>query len=420
MFQKTVLDNGIRVVTESHRYANAVSTGLFVETGTRDENAREAGLTHFLEHMVFKGTKHRNAYAIAKELEAVGGDLNAYTTQEYTCFHATTLREHFDLQLDVLCDLVLNATFVARETEMEKQVVVQEIAMTLDQPEEIVFDLFYDELFGEHQLGRPILGTEESVSGFTRKDVKKYYETRYTNKNIVISCAGNIDHEEVVKKIEKHMGKMRRRFSDRKRKRPRFHPLRQIINKDTEQVQIVVGLPCSSFKDDLRFEAFIVNGLLGGGMTSRLYQSVREKRGLAYTIYSQLVTFTDIGTIAIYAGTDVKQARNVLDLIGKGISDLKRKRISEADLRLYKTQIRGGILLGADDVENRMSSLGINEMVFGEYRPVDEVVSEIESVTAKSVKQFVDKYISTESAACMIMGPIDENKWKWPKYFAQS
>jgi predicted Zn-dependent peptidase len=216
------------------------------------------------------------------------------------------------------------------------------------------------------------------------------------------------------------MGKMKRRYNPRNRRRPKFHQLREIVSKETEQVQIVVGLPCSSFKDELRFEAFIVNGMLGGGMTSKLYQSVREKRGLAYTIYSQLVTFTDIGTIAIYAGTDAKQAKGVLNLIEKCLADLRRKRINESDLKLYKTQIRGGILLGADDVENRMSSLGVNEMVFGEYRPVDEVVSEIESVTVKSIKQFIERYVSSEKAACMIMGPIDEKKWKWPKGFSKN
>lgn len=417
MFQKTILDNGIRVVTEAHRFANAVSTGIFVETGTRDELDREAGLTHFLEHMVFKGTKNRSAYGIARELEAVGGDLNAYTTQEYTCFHATTLSEHFDLQLDVLCDLVLNATFQPKELEREKQVVLQEIAMTGDQPDEHVFDIFYDELFGTHRLGRPILGTESSVAGFSRQDVKKYYETRYTNKNIVVSCAGNVDHEQVVKKLEKLMGRMKRRLSVRPRRRPRFHNLRRLISKETEQVQIVVGLPASSFKDKLRFEAFIVNGLLGGGMTSRLYQSVREKRGLAYTIYSQLVTFTDMGTVAIYAGTDVKHTKSVLELIQKGLLDIRRKKLSPSDLNLFKTQVRGGILMGADDVDNRMSSLGINEMVFGEYRPVGQVVADIEAVTLKSVKDYIDQYISIDDAAILIMGPVDQKKWTWPKGF---
>lgn len=416
MFQKTVLENGIRVVTESHRYANAVSTGVFVETGTRDEKPEEAGLTHFLEHMVFKGTRRRSAFGIAKELEAVGGDLNAYTTQEYTCFHATTLREHLDLQLDVLCDLMLNATFDRKELEREKQVVLQEISMTADNPEEYVFDLFYDEIFGSHQLGRPILGTEKSVSSFQRSLLKRFYETRYTNKNIVVSCAGNVDHEEVVKKVEKLLGGMKRRMSDRKRRKPRMTPLRRVVTKESEQVQIVVGLPAASFRDQQRFEAFIVNGLLGGGMTSRLYQSVRERRGLAYTIYSQLVTFTDVGTIAIYAGTDAKHVGTVLGVIEKVLMDLTRKKISESDLKLFKTQVRGGILLGADDVENRMSSLGINEMIFGEYRPVDRVVEEIDSVTTKSVRDYVQRTIDLDSAAVMIMGPVGPGDLKWPEH----
>lgn len=408
MYQKTVLDNGIRVVTESHRHTNAVSVGIWLLTGTRDEKESEAGLSHFLEHMVFKGTRHRNAFKIALELEAVGGDLNAFTTQEYTCFHATTLREHLPLQLDVLCDLVTHANFNIRELEREKLVVLQEIAMTTDQPEEYVFDVFYDDVYGKDRLGRPILGNEESVKSFKKSDLINYYNRRYTPQNMVISCAGDVDHEAVVKLVEKYLGRLKRRYDKRPRRKPKFCSFRKVIEKDTEQVQILVGAPAASFKDELRFEAFILNSFLGGGMTSKLYQSIREKRGLAYTVYSQITTFTDCGVMTIYAGTDSRQAKPVLNLIMSEMKKIKSKRISESDLKLFKTQVRGSILLGADDVENRMNSLGVNEMVFGEYRPVKQIVDELERVSTKSLRRYIEEYLSEEQLAVLVMGKVPD------------
>ncbi len=409
-FSKSVLANGVRVVTEFHPHSNAVATGLWIETGTRDEHDHEAGLSHFLEHMVFKGTKKRNAYKIARELEAVGGDLNAFTTQEYTCFHAMSLKDDFGLQVDVLCDLVKNATFDNEELKRERSVVIQEISMTVDQPEEYLFDVFFDEIYGEHKLGRPILGTADVVGKFTKKDVLNYYNRRYANKNIIVSCAGGIDHEKVVQLVDKELGHLKRRLDMRKRTKPKFIPIRKVFHRDSEQVQILVGTPASHFKSEDRFEGFILNSLLGGGMTSKLYQTIREKRGLAYSVYSQLTSFVDVGVSTVYAGTEAKNVKTVLNLILQEFARLRKRKISESDLRLFKTQVRGAILLGADDVENRMNSLGVNEMIFAEYRSVDRIIEDIEKVTTKSLKHYVEKYLSENTLAILIMGGVDEVK----------
>lgn len=409
-FSKSVLSNGVRVVTEFHSHSNAVATGLWIETGTRDEHDNEAGLSHFLEHMVFKGTKKRNTYTIARELEAVGGDLNAFTTQEYTCFHATTLKDDFNLQIDVLCDLVKNATFDSAELKREKGVVLQEIAMTVDQPEEHLFDIFFDQVYGDHKLGRPILGTADVVSKFTRKDVLNYYNRRYANKNIIVSCAGGVDHEKVVQLVDKQLGTLKRRLDVRKRTKPKFLPIRTVVPRETEQVQILVGTPASHFKSEDRFEGFILNSLLGGGMTSKLYQTIREKRGLAYSVYSQLTSFVDTGVSSVYAGTEPKNVNTVLGLITQEFARLRKRKVSESDLKLFKTQVRGAILLGADDIENRMNSLGVNEMIFGQYRSVERVIEDIEKVSAKSLKQYVDEHLHEDQLAILVMGGVDENK----------
>lgn len=407
-FSKTVLPNGIRVVTEYHPYARAVSTGIFLDTGTRDESEKEAGISHFLEHMVFKGTNKRSAYRIARELEAVGGDLNAYTTQEYTCYHATSLKDDFKLQIDVLCDLVKNAKFSEIELKREKGVVLQEIAMAVDHPEEHIFDIFFDEIYGTNRLGRPILGTEKTVSNFTQKDIRKFYESRYAPKNIIVSCTGGVEHEKVVQLVSKQLGDLKRRFQPRKRVRPSFHPIRKVVSREIEQVQIVVGIPAASYCDDFRFDAFILNSLLGGGMTSKLYQAIREKRGLAYTVYSQLTTFTDVGVMSVYAATDSKQWKTVLELIFKEFKELRKRKISESDLKLFKHQVRGAILLGADDMENRMNSLGINEMVFSDYRAIEKVIEDLESVTTKSLREYIMKFLDLHETGILIMGNVDQ------------
>lgn len=403
-YHKTLLPDGIRVVTERHATARAVSVGIWVETGTRDEKPAEAGLTHFVEHLVFKRTKNRTAFQIARDLEAVGGEINAYTSREYTCFYTHSLKADLELSLEVLSDLVCRASFDPNDLKKEKEVVIQEIQMSEDNLEDYIYDLFFEKIFGATSMGWPILGSEKSIRAMKRSQVLSYYRKRFAGDRIIVSVAGSVDHEEVVALVKKLLKPKLKRAPKATRKKPKMLPFRSVVEKPSEQVHILMGFPAASFTDKLRFEAYIVSALLGGGMTSKLYQSVREKRGLVYSIYSQLTTFVDTGMILIYAGARTKNAKTVVEIILREIETLRKNGISERDLKLFQKQVTGQILLGSDDVENRMNSLGVNEMVFGRYRAVEEVIREVENVSVESVNEYLLKYFKPEKLGLLLLG----------------
>lgn len=410
-FRKTKMDNGVTLVTESHPYQQSVSVGFFEKTGSRDETQRLMGISHFLEHMVFKGTKNRSTYEIAKSLEAVGGDLNAYTTKEYTCYHALALKEHLPLCLEVLQDLTENALLSAEDTKVERGVIEQEIDMGKENVEEYIFDWFFELAYPTHPLGYPILGTKNSLKRMTSKDLRSYYQSRYGGKNQIISVAGAIDHDEILKLLSKIKVKNKKtkkiKQVDNKRKAPRWKAFREFEHRDSEQVHFLVGLPSCSFADKTRFDSYIADSFLGGGMTSRLYQKIREEKGLAYSVYSSLQSFIDCGMIMIYAGTSPENAEQVLKIIRNEIEKFINEGVSASDVKFFKTQVKGSILLGSDDMENRMNSLGINEMVYGRYRPVKEVIDEIDQVSVKSVNQYIEKYWNWKKSSLLVMGPCE-------------
>jgi predicted Zn-dependent peptidase len=405
VYHKTLLPNGIRVVTERHPLSRAVSVGIWVETGTRDEKIADAGISHFVEHLVFKRTKTRTAYQIARELEEVGGEINAYTSREYTCYFTHALKDHLELSLDVLSDLACRPLFTKSDIEKEKGVVLQEIQMSEDNLEDYIFDLYFQKIYGAtNSMGWPILGTEQSIQTMKRSQILDYFKRRYSGDRIIVSVAGAVEHEAVVRLAEKLVKPKLKRGPKAKRKKPRIIPFRQVVEKPSEQVHILMGFPAASFQDRMRFEAYIVSALLGGGMTSKLYQSVREKRGLVYTIYSQLTTFVDTGLMLIYAGARTQNAKKVIELTLEEIAKIKKNGVTERELDLFKTQVTGQILLSSDDIENRMNSLGVNEMVFGKYRPVDEIIAEINKVTAKSLDEYIDKYLDPKRMGLLLLG----------------
>jgi predicted Zn-dependent peptidase len=410
VFSRTELSNGVRVVTEHHPFTRSVSAGIYVDLGTRDEPDNLNGVAHFIEHLVFKGTRKRSAFEIAKSLEEVGGDLNAYTSREYTCFHAACLREHLPLAMDVLVDLISRAQFSAEDFQVERDVVQHEIDMSADDFEEYIFDLCFEEAYQGHSLGRPILGSPASLKSMDRAKVHAYYRSKYRGANLVVSVAGNVDHEQVLKIVEKALGKKTgSKVAKNNRRKPRMKPYRRFVHRSSEQVHALISSPSCSFRDSNRFEAYIVNALLGGGMTSRLYQKIREKLGLAYSVYSYLVSFTDAGLMAFYASTAPKNASRVVDLMRGQIRDIRKKGISTRDLKLFQTQVKGQILLGADDVENRMNSLAVNEMIFGEYRPVDEVINEIDRITVRSVQEYLHEYLNEKDFGILLLGDLDRS-----------
>lgn len=412
-FKKTILPNGVRVVTEQHPYSKSVSIGVWVLTGTRDEAEDQVGLSHFVEHLVFKGTKTRNAYQIAKSLESLGGDLNAYTTREYTNYHCLVLKEDWKAGLEVLSDLVCNMQISKKDFELEKKVILQEIAMSDDTPEELIYDYFFEGVYAKHPLARQILGKSETISKMTQKKVYEFYRRFYQGENLIISAAGSVDHDQFVIQCQK-MFKNRRRFSGHiKRRAPRWKSCRKIYERDMEQAHILIGFPASSFYDKYRFEAFILNALLGGGMTSRLYQAIREKQGLAYTVFSSLSTNADSGNISVYAATDSKNVKKVIQIVAEELRKIKKQGIRERDINLFKTQVRGQLLMGSEDIENRMSSLGINEMIFSTYRSVDQIIAEVDQVSEKSMKEYIKKYLDLDKISVILMGAEFKDHVDW-------
>ncbi len=416
-FKKTVLDNGIRVVSEMHSESRAASMGIWVATGTRDEKSGDEGISHFLEHLVFKGTKNRSAYQIAKSLEALGGDLNAFTTREYTCYHALVLKDHWPKALDVLTDLVTNMQMRKLDFQLEKSVILQEITMGDDALEELIYDEYLARCLPKHPLGKPILGTSASVEAMTQKQISEYYRERYSGSNLIVAAAGNVDHSELVEAVQKRLGGRPKNRFKKHRTKPKHRPFRAVIEKKTEQLHLLLGLPCSSFKDRNRFESFIINALLGGGMTSKLYQSVREKKGLVYSIYSSLNTFDDFGVINIYAGCEQENMKSVVRTIATELRRIRRNGVTEGELELFKTQVAGSLLLGSDDIDNRMQSIAVNEMVFGKYKPVDAIIDEINAVTAKSVNQYIKKVFDFKQMGAILMGGGAEELKDWFEEF---
>ncbi|MEK6627553.1 MAG: pitrilysin family protein [Bdellovibrionota bacterium] len=404
-YKKSVLSNGVRVVTEQHPHSKSVSIGVWVLTGTRDEAPDEVGLSHFVEHLVFKGTKTRNAYQIAKSLESIGGDLNAYTTREYTNYHCLVLREDWKIGLEVLSDLVCNMKISKKDFELEKKVILQEIAMSDDTPEELIYDYFFEGIYKNHPLGRQILGLSSTIEKMTQKKVFEFYKHFYQGQNLIISAAGPVDHDQFVIQCQKHF-KTRKKFTGvSARRSPRWKTHRKIYEREMEQAHILVGFPSTSFNDKQRFEAFILNALLGGGMTSRLYQAIREKQGLAYTVFSSLNTNVDSGNISVYAGTDSKNVKKVIQIIAAELLKIKKQGINARDINLFKTQVRGQLLMGSDEIENRMASLGVNEMVFEKYKSVDEVITEMNKVTESSMKEYIKNYLDLNKISVVLVGP---------------
>lgn len=416
-FKKTVLANGVRVVTENGNHSKSVAIGVWVETGTRDEADDEVGISHFVEHLVFKGTKKRTAYQIAKSLEFLGGDLNAYTTREHTNYHCLVLKDDWKSGLEVLADLVCNMKISNKDFELEKKVILQEIAMSDDTPEDIIYDYLYENVYANHPLGRQILGKSYTISKMTQKRIYEFYKKYYQGKNLIVSLSGDVDHDAVVVECQK-LFKSKKPFKQQiNRRAPVWKSSRNTYEKDAEQSHILVALPAASFRDKLRFEAFIVNSILGGGMTSRLYQSIREKNGLAYSVFSMLNTQDDSGNLTIYAGTEPKTVKKVIHLIHDELLKIKKNGLTQKELDMYKTQVKGQLLIGSDDVDNRMTSLGINEMIFGQYKSVESVIKEFDKITVASVKSYLKNHFDLTKVACVLMGPDAEKLSDWLKNY---
>jgi predicted Zn-dependent peptidase len=407
---RTVLPGGLRIISEAMPAVRSVSVGVWVPVGSRHEAGGLAGASHFLEHLLFKGTADRSALEIAALMDAVGGEFNAFTEKEHTCFYATVLDRDLALAVDVICDVVLHATVTAQDVEIERSVVLEEIAMRDDDPADLVFDEFAGALFGDTPLGRPILGTVASVSGLSRAQVRGYYQRRYRPSDMVVSIAGNLDHAEVVRLV-------RAAFDGAAGTAPArpagasaiAGPARavSVVGDDTEQANLVLGMHGMSRHDPRRFALGVMSAALGGGMSSRLFQRIREERGLAYSVYSFAHGYEDTGQFGIYAGCQPGKADEVLALIVAELDAVAAGDLTAAEIERGKGQMRGNIVLGLEDSSSRMTRLGKSELAYGDVMGLDELLAEIDAVTPAAVAAAGAEVLGR--ARCLtIVGPFGE------------
>ncbi len=408
LYRKTVLDNGVRVVTEQIPYVRSVSLGVWANVGSRDEDETTNGISHFVEHMVFKGTKKRSVREIAQSLESLGGYLNAFTTKEQTCFYARVLDRHVADAMDVLADLVQNATFKKEELEREKLVVIEELKNAEDDPEDIIHDYFEKALFPKHSLGFPIIGTRENVLRFRRKDLLSHVQQRYTPSRIVVAAAGNVDHQQLVRLVERYFPKLPDRANgiDRRQAPPRHnHNTFAEYPRPINQAHVCLGTVAYSIKHRDRYPLMVMNALLGEGMSSRLYQNIREKYGFAYSVYSYTNLLSDAGVFGVYAGTDNKNVENAIELIHKELTRLKTRPVSKAELERTKSQIKGVMMLGLENMSGRMMRLGSSELYFETFTSLDTILKKIDAVTPEAIQLVANDLFDEDKFSTVVIRP---------------
>jgi predicted Zn-dependent peptidase len=413
-YQKTTLDNGIRVVTEAIPTSDSVSLGIWITTGSRDEGAGERGLSHFLEHLLFKGTEKRSAFDISRDIESVGGTINAFTGKEYTCYHAKVLKRDTALAVDILADIVAHSVFDPQEIERERMVVVQEIKMVEDTPDDYIHDLFHRSFWGEHPLGYPITGLKETVLSFQRDQITAFLQGRYTPDRMIVAAAGDLDHQHLVDLIGAQLGGLQARPLPSPREgahgcKSRMH----VAYRDLEQVHFCLGTEGIPYSHRLRFAGHTLNTLLGGNMSSRLFQEVREKRGLTYSIYSFLSTYMDAGLFGIYAGTTKDELQEVIALIVKELRAIQAGEIREGDLSAAKEYLRGSMILSLEGSDGRMSRLGKDEICFGRHIPLEEVLRDLAGVSEDAIAEVVHEMLDSHPLCLTLLGPLKEEELPW-------
>ena len=413
-YQKTQLDNGICVVTEAVPSLDSVSIGIWIKTGSRDEAAAECGLSHFIEHLLFKGTERRSAFDISREIESVGGSINAFTGKEYTCFHAKILKRDIALAVDILADIIAHSVFAPAEIERERMVVLQEIKMVEDTPDDYIHDLFHRSFWGDHPLGYPITGLEENVSSFRREEIIAFVQGHYTPERMIVTAAGGLNHGEVVDLVAARLGKLRSLPVPAPRQETSGGCSRmQITYRDLEQVHFCLGTTGIAHHHRLRYAGHTLNTLLGGNMSSRLFQEVREKRGLTYSIYSFLNMYTDTGLFGVYAGTTKAEIKEVITLIVQELQGIREGRIEDADLTAAKEYLRGGTILSLEGSDGRMSRVARDEICFGRHIPLAEVLDGLEQVTKANIVEVAQEMLDSHPLCITLLGAIEQRELPW-------
>lgn len=406
--RRTVLPNGLIVLTERMEHLRSVAMGIWVKSGSRCEPAETNGISHFVEHMVFKGTRSRSAQLIAREMDSIGGNLDAFTGKETICFNVKSLGEHVPIALDILADLTLNPTFASTDIERERGVILEEIKIDEDNPDVLVHELFTQNFWKDHPLGKPILGTTATVGRLDQQKLFDYHGGRFLGGNMIFSAAGNLDHDQFVAAVSEKFAALPSGIALPEEQAPQASARILLRNKKAlEQVQICMGVPSPAITDENRYTTLILNTVLGGGMSSRLFQTIREERGMVYSIYTDLNPYRDTGTLCVFAGTSAGKALEVVDLILLEMRKLKDEPLSLEELTRAKDQVKGNILMGLESSNSRMANLARQEMYFQQFFTVDEIIARVDAVDAAGVQAMAQRLFDPERIAITLLGRLD-------------
>ncbi|PYT18004.1 MAG: peptidase M16 [Acidobacteria bacterium] len=405
---RAALPNGVRVITEYMPHVRSVSVGIWIGTGSREEGPNESGISHFIEHMVFKGTKNRSAEQIARSVDSIGGGLDAFTSKELVSYNVKVLDEHLPEAFDVVADLVRNPLFQKEDIEKEKGVILEELKMEVDNPEYLIHEIFSSHFWKGHALGRPILGTKRTIRAFDRDKVERYYRQFYTPSNILVTAAGNLNHRRLVRLAQEHFEDLKPHPTPSILQPPRPHASLVFRNKNSlEQVHVYLGVPSIPMPHESRFACYILNAILGGGMSSRLFQNIREKQGLAYTVYSELTMYRDAGCMLIYAGTSLRSAGRVVQSIVHELREIVDHKVTPEELRRAKDHLKGSFVLGLESTSSRMGNLARQELYFKRFFSLDEMLERIEAVTAGEVQKLAEQFFDPRSMAVAMLGRLE-------------
>jgi len=416
-FKKTILPNGLRIVAEKIPHVRSVSFGVWVDVGSRDEKLEKNGISHFAEHMVFKGTKTRSAQQIAQSLESVGGHLNAFTSREQTCYYAKVLDENLPQAVEIIADIIRNSVLREEDVKKEKKVILEEIKDVADSPAEMIHDLFALSLWSKHSLGYPVMGRAKSVRGFSRTDLVSFMRHNYSPQRIVIAASGNLEHQRLIQDIEMlfpfrtDRGRSLQRSSPRAAKNVRFK------RKKTAQVHLCLGFPSFPFSDPGRPALSVLNNIVGAGMSSRLFQKVREEKSLVYTIYSYIDFYQDTGILGIYYATSERQIRQALSLVIEELENLKAGKLSESELTGAKNQLKGQLMLGLESTSNRMHRIAKHELLVGRFINLDESLNLIDGVTIEEVVAVANRIFDPERCCLAGLGPVNRGSLNGLSWF---
>jgi predicted Zn-dependent peptidase len=409
MFNKTVLDNGIHVLTEEINEFKSASIGIWINSGPKNETEENSGVSHFVEHMLFKGTERHSARDIAEIMDSVGGQLNAFTEKEQTCYYTRVVDEHVPLAMDILTDMFLHSQFDPQELERERGVILEEIKMYEDSPEDVIFELFNKTLWEDHPLGTPTLGRQETVENFTREDFLQYMERYYTPDNVFVAAAGHLKHDDIVRMTQEYLGGMKGRSKAQNNSIPRFVKRNHVKYRDCEQVYVCLGGKGINQRDDKKFTFFVLDSVLGGSMSSRLFQEIREKRGLVYTLSTYTNSYCHTAQFGIYLCTSKENLPEVLTITNSILDDLAANGITEKEMIRAKEHIKGGVSLALESTSNRMIRLSKSQLYHKRLVPIEEVIEKVNNVTMEGVRDVASWLLDRKGFTTAVLGPVEDD-----------